>query len=140
MKKILIKITVVAAAAILFSIIYISYESSIPPERLLPFDFTAGYVVSAEAIDNETVRVLIIDNNNPRSGFPVENTSEVFATTENGEMVSAIMTWPETWDEGRLTENVAGTYVHGKNPKGKEIEIKFSYEKTWNRSWRVVIS
>lgn len=100
--------------------------------------------ISAEAVDNERVRLSITMT---RWGFspsfpPLENI-KVFATVENSENALVGITWTgpiKVTREGLSGERVDGdgVYKYGTNPKGKEIEVRmFLYEEGY---WKIRIS
>jgi len=103
-------------------------------------------IISAEAIDNENVRLSITMT---RAGFspsfpPFENT-KIFATVENGEntLVEVIWTGPvEIVWEGLRGERIdgIGSYKYGKNPMGKEIKVKWYVNGEQWGDWIVIIS
>jgi hypothetical protein len=111
-----------------------------------PEPSAGGVSISADVVDNEGVHLSITMT---RAGFapafpPPENI-RVFATVENGENALVEIVWKEKVEivlEGMKGERMdgEGMYTYGKDPKGKEIEVKMYVDGELIGNWRVVVS
>gem|GEM_PF-3603523 len=105
-----------------------------------------GWVVRydawAEAVSDQEVRVAIKNTSIGKGIIPTDNL-RIYATTENGDMVEVEMRWPHP--DFEIGDIGVGTYIYGKNPKGKKIKVIMKYfpplgNPTTFRPWEIVVS